>query len=168
MAQLACHVFTPAVCPGSTNSLPPHVQGVPVIEAPGEAEAQCAQLCKENLVSWLAWRAPSTVSVRHEQQFAATKWHCCLICSACLAQELSLLALPFFVLVCTCCHPLACAASYTQQPMRISLPIYHCPLSLPPGLRHLHGGHGQPHLWHAAPHPPPHGARGTEAGRHGV
>lgn len=31
------------------------VQGVPVIEAPGEAEAQCAQLCKENLVSWRAW-----------------------------------------------------------------------------------------------------------------
>ena len=54
----------------SVCSLPPRpLPGVPVIEAPSEAEAQCAQLNKEGLVRWtpegLTFPFPARLGLAH-------------------------------------------------------------------------------------------------------
>ena len=54
------------------------LMGVPVIDAPSEAEAQCAQLCKENLVGgWVGGRRPLAGSACEGPGVQGRTWGMC-------------------------------------------------------------------------------------------
>ena len=142
------------------------LMGVPVLEAPGEAEAQCSQLCKDNLVrgaersgwggAWSGWGVGRGVAGGAPGVRAAG------------------VPCVFGAHIGTPLHPLTPSLTppahhslnhthHTHAP-----PTLHPPHPTPTGVRHLHRGHGLADLWVPTPHPPPHGPLHPEHARSGV